>query len=271
MTFDAKVPPTLLDLQKWFGQFIARPLVDLGEFNLPIYISETARDIEQWITPGPTLSAAERMGIYHQQFWFRLLNLLQEIFPSLTRLFGYKDFNELIAEPYLLKYFPDHWAISVAARKLPQWIEEEYSDEDKVLVHQIALIDEAYDRLYYEKNEIKPIERKLFLQPTIELFALDGDLFSFRKALLEKEPDAWLEEELPKIDWSRKRWYTLSLVKFVSIYEEISEEEYLLLKAFQRGSTIDDACQLIEERDVEAHIAQWFQKWTQKQWLFSLS
>lgn len=256
------------------GQLIARPLVNLGLFSIPIYDLETVKEIEHWVTQGPHLSAAQRIGLYNQQFWFRLLNLLQELYPALTRLFGPTDFNQKIAEPYLQKYFPDHWAISVAARKLPRWIEEEYHEEDKVLVHQIALIDEACDRLYYEKRReaaelANALESTLYLQPTIELFALDGDLFPFRKALLEKEPNVWLDEPFPKIDWSQKRWCSLSVVNNVLMHEEISEEEYLLLKVFQRGSTIDDACSLLEGRDVEAHIAQWFQNWAQKQWFSS--
>lgn len=274
MRFDPKVPPTLLRLQKKFGTLIARPLGVLGQYKIPIYNARTEKEIEKWITCGPHLNAAQRMGIYHQQFWFRLLNLLHEVFPSLVRLFGYRDFNEQIAEKYLLSYFPNHWSLSQAVRKLPQWIREEYHEEDKLLVLQMAEIDEAYDRIVQAKKKKAlqgiplVLEKKIHLQPTIELFELDGDFFSFRKALLEKNPDQWLELPFPKIDWSQKRWAFLWFVNSQYFCEEISEEEYLLLKAFQRGATIETACERIEGRKVETKVGSWFQFWAQKQWIY---
>ncbi len=54
------------------------------------------------IKPGPELSAAERLELYHRQYWFRILDSLAEDFPVLRRMAGDALFWELI-EAYLLE------------------------------------------------------------------------------------------------------------------------------------------------------------------------
>lgn len=148
MKFDLSVPPSLLEMQQWFAKIVASPIRETGEYRLPLYEKQLSESIEKRISPGPRLSAEQRIGIYNQQYWFRLFVLLQDSYPTLLRLFGHQDFNHLIAEPYLQKYFPDHWSLSFLGSRLPRWIEEEYQEEDKSLILAAAQLDEVHERLF---------------------------------------------------------------------------------------------------------------------------
>lgn len=108
MTFDAKVPFKLKKTQLWFGSIIGRPIDEDSKMN-PISPAGQPIEIEacDFIRPSPTLRPAQRIQIYNQQYWWRLLSSMHETFPLVTRLFGYHDFNKIIAIPYLVKFPPE--------------------------------------------------------------------------------------------------------------------------------------------------------------------
>jgi hypothetical protein len=276
VTFDPKVPPSLLALQKWMGEILIRPLRAADADHFPLYDPETDREIEARISAGPLLSPSQRVGIYNQQFWFRLFVILQQDFPTLTALFGYGDFNRLIAEPYLLKYFPSHWSLNCLGRHLPSWLNENYQDEDKGLVYQTALLDEAYADLFFagrypalEQADLsKAFEKTLFLQPYIAVFELDGDLLAFRTALLKESPKYWVENDFPKIDWSKRQFILLYPQQGEVVSEEISDWEAGFLQIFKKGATLTDACALMEGRVEDiSQLVTGFKKWAERGWL----
>lgn len=176
---------SLLETQEWMGHFLKRPIREMGRFRLPIYDEKTIQEIRERISSGPNLSAEERLGLIHQQFWFRMFVLMQERYPTLLSLFGYADFNFLLAEPYILKYFPDHWSLDLFGRHLPRWIEEEYHEEDRSLVLAIAKLDAAH-------------ERWTALGESCELY-FDYDLEPFRQKLLEHPPTYWQDHDFPEL------------------------------------------------------------------------
>lgn len=62
---------------------------------------EFFRIAEEIIKPGPSLTAAERLELYHRQYWFRILDSIAEDFPVLRRMAGESLFWDLV-EAYLL-------------------------------------------------------------------------------------------------------------------------------------------------------------------------
>ncbi len=251
------------------GEIIARPLRQLGEYDLPIYDEKIAQSIEERMAPGPYLSASQRLGIYNQQFWFRMFVILQSDYPSLLRLFGYEEFNRFIVEPYILKYFPNHWSLSSLGRKLPQWIAEEYGDEDKWLVQQLATIDALYERLPLVRPspKLEDINGPIYLQPFVAIVDLEGDLLKFREELLREEPNYWQERDFPKIDGGGS--FVLAGKQGEIEYEKISPAQALLLRAFEKGATLEEACHLLQGtmiEEAERNIGDWFRKWGERGW-----
>ena len=214
MTYDTHVPDKLKSIQQWFGNIIGRPIDDKSRMN-PVSPSGQPMEIEaaNYIAPSPTLRPAQRIELYNQQYWWRLLNTMQEGFPLVTRLFGFYEFNHVIAVPYLVKYPPRHWSLSFLGDRLSRWATEEYTADDKSLIINAIELDWAFNFSFIapelpslSQNELKDssstlLQTPLYTQPHLHLFALDCDLFPFRGEFLKQTPDYWVENDFPQLVW----------------------------------------------------------------------
>ncbi|MCB1119108.1 MAG: putative DNA-binding domain-containing protein, partial [Chlamydiia bacterium] len=134
--YDAKVPHSLCHLQKWFAKAIVEPLD--RESCLKNHV---AHDADQYVFPSTTLNPRQRIELYSQQYWWRLLGALHKSFPLTVRLLGYTMFNQQIAQPYLVKFPSTHWSLSFLGCQLPKWIREEYQGDQKELLEQAVAVD----------------------------------------------------------------------------------------------------------------------------------
>lgn len=277
--FDQNVPKNLLAIQSWFASIITRPIdhnsqmMALSPSNQPM-----AEEAARMIAPSLKLSADQRIQIYNQQYWWRLLKGLHENFPGLTALFGYDDFNCSIGMPFLTRHLPHHWSLSKLGDRLSAWLDETYAFKDKPLVLSMAEVDWAHQELFFAPRPEKLVptadllSKKLALQPHIQLFQLPFDLLTFRKALVQEAPEFWLEADFPPL--VKERRYHFFLYRNEKIcYEEVQEGEWTLLNLIASGLTIEAACDYLEEAGGEAYTqaktscSQWIQRWLQYQWL----
>lgn len=289
MIYDAKVPQLLKREQEWFGSIIRRPIDEDSRMNS---ISPDGQSMEieaaEHIAPSPTLRPAQRIQIYNQQFWWRLLSTMHDTFPLLTRMFGYYDFNKMIGIPYLVNYPPSDWSLNVLGDRLVKWIDEEYKGEDKTLVLNAAKIDWSFSASFVVK-QLPPLtteefpneaalegilSRQLYTQPHLHLFRFDSHLFNFRNEFLKHDPDYWLEHDFPENEKGKMFYFVLYRNQRNDIsWKDISEGEYHLLSFFQQGMSIEVACHWLEAQEnslhFEAmhHLQSWFQEWTQRGWL----
>lgn len=94
-------------LQREFFKALLLPLRGSSRISTELSPSEGGhspeffRIADEIIKPGPSLTSAERLELYHRQYWFRILDSLAEDFPVLRRMAGDRVFWELI-EAYLL-------------------------------------------------------------------------------------------------------------------------------------------------------------------------
>lgn len=275
-TFDPHVPPELKRVQSWFGQVISTPLgpeytiAKFGPNKCPI-----AKEAARFVVKSPTLKPEERVEIYNQQYWYRLINTLQDFFPLLVRLFGYSDFNESIAIPYLREHRPHHWSLNVLGDHLPDWIQSHYKLEDRQLVFDAAKLDQAFHNIFFVKKMDPPanlteefLEKTLILQPHVSMHSLPYNLFAFRKELLLNTPEHWIDNPFPELAKGDFR-FSLFRNRFSSIiWKEISEAEMILLKELQKGRTLDELCDFLECQDdeiknaAEDSLESWFKEWT---------
>ncbi len=257
-------PDALLDLQRWIGELLKRPL---GKR----YDKKLLAEAKKFIKPGPLLPSEKRIGLYNQQVWYRFFNVLQKDFPSLVILFGAKGFNRTIAEPYLLAHWPRHPSIGELGIALPAYLDKHYLEEDRHLVVPLAALDEAHGRLIDAAPlpllQEEAILGKICLQPTVALFEMQADLFSFRSQLLEHPLEEWSALDFPSIDWGEMSSYVLWQKEGKFSYEKISWSAYRLLRAFEKSSTIEEALASLsdlEKADSEEKLFGWFQNWCKR-------
>ena len=100
--------PNLEELQREFFRALLLPLRGSSRNSTELSSSEEGHSPEFFriaddiIKPGPSLTSAERLELYHRQYWFRILDSLAEDFPVLRKMAGDEIFWELI-EAYLLE------------------------------------------------------------------------------------------------------------------------------------------------------------------------
>jgi len=285
MSFDLRAPKPLKDCQEWFASIIVRPIdmdnkiASLAPTGVPI-----EEEASKFIAPSSTLQSHQRIELYNQQYWWRLLSVLQEIFPLVVRLFGYSDFNQYIGFKYLVKYPPTHWNLNTIGDNLCKWLEEEYIDGDKQLVKDSAAIDWGYNQSFVAEeleqlnitndNDLATIsEATLYLQPSVHLFQFNYNLFHFRDQMLEQSPEYWIDNDFPTMDKGEKQFILCRSPSLQVIWSEISQGEYYLLKRFQQGSSVAEACEWLETHkpdlmnDAAKGIQAWFQQWIARGWL----
>lgn len=288
-SYDPNVPSELKNTQTWFASIITRPFVENSKM-LPLSPTGVpmVEEAKQFIVPSPTMQPYQRIELYNQQYWWRLLNVLHNIYPLVTRLFGHYLFNQQIAIPFLQKYPPATWSLNEIGNELPKWIEDEYNEKDKQLVLDSARVDLAFNKAFVALQE-PPLEmtnlpvpgditslldKKLFLQPHITLFNLDYELFEFRKKFVKEGGDYWIHHNFPKLEKKKKYHFILFRTHKNNLsWDEISEGEYFLLSQFQQGKSIDEACDLLEKAGKEIfqsafkNLHKWFQEWVIRRWL----
>lgn len=252
------VQKNLKGLQEWFGAIITQPL----KKNQSLKDAKSAL----YITPTIQLTPDKRIEIYQEQYWWRLIKVMQENFPGLNSLFGKAEFNQKIAIPYLKRHPSTHFLLNHLGDKLLAWLEVDYQDSNKKLVQNIATIDWLTNVTFFAPSQKVGSEinerMKLALQPHVHLFSLEADYFSFREELLKKRIKNTLLKEPCYFILYR------NLENDVA-WKKISYPAYLLLTYIKEGNSLTSACEKLEEwgnlsKTDEEEIPVWIYEWLTK-------
>lgn len=92
----AAARPRLRELQRWFASVTTHPegVLEAGAGQA------RAEKLSRLVTPGPKLSAVERLQIYRDGYFVRLIECLTDDYPALRHLLGEEPFGEL-AQRYI--------------------------------------------------------------------------------------------------------------------------------------------------------------------------
>ncbi len=282
LTESHRPPKSLEMLQYWFATIMTKPLIEKDKIAP---ISPSGKPIKEeacdYIAPSITLEPHERLEIYSQQYWWRLLSALHANFPLSTRLLGYRKFNRLIGVPFLKGCIPIHWSLNYLGDRLPHWISKNYKEKDRSLIQNAITLDWHFTECYMatalprlDLNEVmkedpeKILETPLHLQPHIRFVLYPYDLLSFRHILLQKEVEFWENNPLPPLKSERTKEYILfrNLNNLIS-WRELHEGECPFLKTFQNPSTIASVCDFFEKRQgriyqsISKNLQTWLQDW----------
>jgi len=285
-------PQQLKEIQSWFASIITRPLNhDQTSIQTTPQGNTLAEEAPQFVTANAHLQPHERIQIYNQQYWWRFYKVLQEVFPTVARLFGHFDFNTMLVIPYLTTFPSKTWSLLELGHKMPFWISRYYKEKDKALVLMSAKIDWAFQESFTIK-EYAPLSLtgatpddfadalslKIKLQPHVHLFKCDGPFLQFREKFLEESIEHWIENDFPPLPKDGIHYYLIyrgPQNKLIH-WESITLGQYKLLKLLKKGCSIMDACTFLEEDSEEVyieamhHIQQWFKVWMERQLLYSM-
>jgi len=239
---------------------ISTELAETEEGHSP----EFFRIADEIIKPGPSLTSAERLELYHRQYWFRTLDSLAEDFPVLRRMASDELFWKLIeryllerpSQSFTLRHLGEAFADFIAASEL-------LDDVQRLWFSSVARIEYTFMECFECAQGARP-EAEDLADGIIELQEHVKPLHLPVPADL-----CW--------DWQHFNEATKPQAVYLAVWREpsgrsrqerLEAAEFPLLLRLKDGVKLDELfASLPEPVPSEEEITRWFAKWHGYQWL----
>lgn len=258
--------------------------------------SPTSAVVEQFIKRNDRLTSFERLQIYNQQYWWRLLGALAEDFPGLYAVLGERKFDKL-ANAYLESCPSKSWTLDELGKKLPAFLVQhpELTAPYSALSSDMARVEWAQS-VAFDGPERKPLnpqrlagsdpdKLRLRLQPYLTLLELKYPIDELLRRRKQRAESGSASNAVSQ--GTRKRNLRLSArpsrkpiylavhrVNLFVYFKRLDPAAYRLLKALDTGSPLATACAeaFTGSKDLPekcaANIQQYFAMWTQFGWFY---
>ena len=248
---------------------------------------------EKFIKPNDRLTAFERLQIYNQQYWWRLLGAFAEDFRGVRAVLGERKFDKL-ATAYLEQHGSTSWTLRNLGSKLVAFLEEnpKLTHPRTALAVDVARVEWARVLAFDEPSRkvvapeklarIAPDRLRLALQPYIVLLELSHPVDELMRRLKRAEfsavsnavSSAVKRRNRPMaVRRSRTPIYLAVHRLNESVYfKRHDREAHALLLALRDGATLDAACETAFADSQEspekcaAKIREWFSRWAEFGW-----
>ncbi|MBA3651449.1 MAG: putative DNA-binding domain-containing protein, partial [Chthoniobacterales bacterium] len=243
------------------------------------------------------LDSFDRLQIYNQQYWWRLLGNFAEDFRGLRAVLGERKFDKL-AVAYLDDRGSQSWTLRNLGSRLEEFLRAhpELTSPQSALALDMVKVEWARTVAFDEAEkpplppekvrDVPPELLRLGLQPYIVLLELNhpiDHLLGKLKRQSEIETGTLsnaVSSARPRarrrlsVRPSRKPIYlAVHRHKFSVYYKRLEPEAYRLLCALRKGAPLDTACDLaftLSSRSAEtmaAKVQSWFAAWMSFGWL----
>jgi len=285
-------------VEHWFQAVVTHPAgvrEGIESEDAQRLIPLSANQLERVIRRSKNLTAAERLSVYANAYYARLLECLGDSFPVLKRTVGEEAFNDL-AFAYLQDYPSRSYTLSRLADDFPRYLEETRPDRDNVQdpddnLRQPDAVD--WPDLLVDLASLECAIAKVFDGPGVENSTLLGE-----EELRSVSPDRWPAARLvpvvclklvrfryPVNDYYAavrhgkegvdvplpdpgEQFVALSRKKFVVCRYELSHPQFTLLGALGDGATIGESIERMAEvtemdtQSLAESLRNWFRGWT---------
>lgn len=292
----------LKEIQRRMASAVMRPLTRADRMQAKNRDGRSMRaEARQFIKPNDRLSSMERLEIYNQQYWFRVLESFASDFPGLRAIVGARRFEQLS-----VAYLADCPSQSFTLRNLgsrlltwlgkhPEWIQpEERLARDMVRLEwaHIEVFDAAEAPILGPEDllEVTPATR-LDLQPHIRLLRL---AYPVDDLLLAVNKDANLPSDAASNAGSYQRKQHPAAKKMQQLdperiylagyrhdylvsFRRLTPEAFRMLRSFQQGNplgiALDHAMRgsRLRESELADPVQEWFAEWSQLGWFCKAS
>jgi hypothetical protein len=246
------------------------------------------------IKPNDRLTSFERLQIYNQQYWFRILSSFSEDFPGLRSLIGERRFDKLS-----IAYLDECPSVSFTLRdlgaRLEAWLRKnpEYvAGVERVALDMVRL--EWAEIEAFDGAELPPLapedaaqlsgDATFRLQPHLHLldlaYPVDDLLFHIRgleskagtasNAVLKfPRPSKFRRSSLPHAQRVYLAVYRLDNSVY---FKRLTRDGFVLLQALKAGKTLEKALEVSLLRGrrnfdrVRVRLQEWFHDWSYLGW-----
>jgi len=258
----------------------------------------TAEVAASILKPNDRLNSFERLQIYNQQYWWRLLGCFQDDFRGVRAVIGERKFDRL-AVAYLEAHGSTSWSLRNLGQYLPAFLRAhpELTAPHTELALEMAGVEWA-KVLAFDTADIPvidpqkiarrdPAKLRLKLQPYVQLMTLRFPIDQLIRKQREASVETGSASNAVSAGGARRRAPRLLRAKaseepihlavhrvdFSVYYKRLAPEAFNLLTALRGGATLADACEAafaqspIPSEDAATKLGEWFNVWTRLGWL----
>lgn len=280
----------LAQIQRWLQAVITHPDgveagLDSDEARGAIGVSP--EQVEDVVDPSTRRTSIERLEVYANAYYARLLECLRDEFPALLHAVGEEVFDGL-AFGYLQSYPSRSYTLSELSRRFVQYLEETRpNDEDDVdrsaswpdFMIDLARLERCYSEVFDgpgaerlkllgadELREVSPeawVRARLVVVPCLRLLSLRYPVHEYATAVREKQ-----EPDLPDPE---PTWLVVSRINYVVRRWTLTRVQFELLAALVAGETVGAAIEKAATLAVDSggsldslagNLHDWFAEWS---------
>jgi hypothetical protein len=285
----------LEEIQRAFFEVTRQPLTASEGMRPRLPDGRSTRRIaDALIKPNDRLTSAERLCIYNQQYWFRLLSCLADDFPGLRAIIGQRTYEKL-AIAYLNDCPSESFTLRNLGRRLEPWLRQhpEFAGGAKRIAMDMVRLEwaeiETFDSAQlptFAPRDFRAISggTVFHLQPHLQLldldYPVDNLLLKIRRDMPETDIVSNAVLEFPRapnlrrvtLPKPRKVYLVVYRLQLSVYFKRLRRDAFALVRALSRGRTLADAIEvsLAESRrranDFKTELRQWFQNWAALGW-----
>ena len=279
MSKDPAAPQDLADLQSAFAQSIMTPLridSDGYAYQQESYHQQAVASMEA----NQLFAGIDRLSIYNQQYWFRLLSLLQKEMPLTRHRLGIVEFNRM-ASAFLDTYPSEHPELHHLWKHMDRFMDGQHRWSTPSTV-EAAKLDRIYADMFFamdhqefdgaalsDEQAAALLSRPLPFQSAFALFHEQWN--SVRQRLTSARDDN--DEIALPVSRGQGYWVIFRHATQGICEEELDSQQYHLLSNLHQGNSLTVACEELEQQlssealsGVVNNIQHWFARWSQLGW-----
>jgi hypothetical protein len=273
----------LLELQRYFAKMIRRPLIDYSKMLRD-------KDIGNMIKSNDRSNPHQRLQFYAQQYWWRIIDALDEDFPTVQKLLSPNVYKKLRLS-YLEKCPSMSFTLRNLGSRFPQFIQKNprLTKSNSPLITAAARFDWEIVETF-DAGEAKPLSvdmlsdpkfpsKKLYLQPHVRLLELSYPVQTTFKLGAESNRESASNtltagvkksalRKVPKI--SRKKTF-LAIHRFQNRphIKELTANNYLILCAIKQGCSLKGLIKITSnlKKISDSELHRGFSEWMALGWL----
>jgi hypothetical protein len=247
-------------LQRWLQAVIEAP----GPVARALRSREASRllppaRVRDLVRPSASLSAVERIGVYHDMYMPRMLEALESDYPGLAGYLGERAWRRLV-RAYVSAHPSRSYTLNELGRRLPHFVRRARVPRP-AFCHDLARLEWAVAEVF-DAEEARPLgpaelsalapgdlsRARLVPVPALRLLALDHDAFEWLSAFREGEG------RLPRP--RRRRSFVVVFRRDYAVKRrEQGEAAFALLSDLAAGRTVGTAVAAALRRRGRARLA----------------
>lgn len=282
-----RVTPTELErIQRWMQAVIIHPEgVEAGiESSESRSVIDVAVDhVENVIRRSTAQTSIERLRVYANAYYARLLEVLESEFPALVHALGEDLFQEF-AFGYLQQYPSQSYTLSDLSAKFPEYLAQTRPDRETAVAEPDwadFLVDLAIlERTYSEVFDGRGVERQQLLNkdelgqialdrwPSVRLVSVPCLKLVHLRFPVHEYATAVRRQEHPELPAPSPTWLVVTRRDYIVRRIAVDETEFVALAALVGGGSIADALEAAQKRwpgdfdQLANEVQRWFRDWS---------